>query len=626
MSVLAALARAYERLPDAPPFGFAVEKIGFVVSLNSDGTAANVVDLRIPGKKPQPVGVLVPQAVKRTVGIAPNFLWDKTAYALGVTAGEGKRTAQEHGAFKDRHREWLAGADDAGLATFLRFLDGWSPEAFQPPLWPDEMRDQNVVFALESERLADVFLHDRPAARAAWARVKGAAASAARICLVSGETGPVARLHPAIKGVWGAQTAGASLVSYNLDAFTSYGHEQGDNAQISEASAFAYTTALNHFLADSEHRLQIGDASTVFWADCSDPEVAGEADRWGAAIFGTRSLSGPEEYGAERAIEEKLVQLRDGRPLAEIEPRLMGDVRFCVLGLAPNAARLVVRFFWEGSFGALTERYAAYLRDIALEPAPERPLFSLYAATLRTAPARRDANGRITFDKKGISSLVSGELLRAMLTGGRFPRGLLPLLVLRIRSDHVLDRVRMALIKGLIVRDMRLEGRLPKRPDGKPMEDYLMRFDPDDPNPARRLGRLFALIERAQLAALGDRINATVKDKFLGAAAATPGRVFPMLLSNAETHHLKRLRNGHSDAGWIKDAAHARAVAAGLGRDIGLIWGETGTGAPAQHDSEEQGLFFVGYYQERYGRRRSGDADGPEDDATGDAPETGDEE
>lgn len=626
MSVLAALARAYERLPDAPPFGFAVEKIGFVVSLNPDGTVAQVIDLRVQGRKPQPVGMLAPQAVKRTAGIAPNFLWDKTAYSLGVTAGAGKRTAQEHDAFKTRHRDWLAGTTDEGLLALLRFLDRWSPEAFQAPLWPEDMRDQNIVFALESERLADVFLHDRPAARAAWARVKGATASDPRICLVSGEPGPVARLHPAIKGVWGAQTAGASLVSYNLDAFTSYGHEQGDNAQVSEASAFAYTTALNHFLGDNARRLQIGDASTVFWTDCSDLDVAAEANIWGATILGARTVSGSEEEGAERVVEDKLLQLRAGQPLVKVEPRFQGDVRFCVLGLAPNAARLVVRFFWEGSFGALTERYAAYLRDVAIEPAPERPLFSFYTASLRTAPARRDANGRITFDKAAISSLVSGELLRAVLTGGRFPHGLLPLLVMRVRSDHVLDQIRMALIKGLIVRNMRLEGRLPKRPDGKPMEDYLMRSDPDDPNPARRLGRLFALIERAQLYALGDQINATVADKFLGAAAATPGRVFPMLIENARRHHIKRLRNGHSDADWIKRKPNpskvARSAAESLNEDIGRLWGETQIGAPSQHDSEEQGLFFVGYYQERYGKRRSGEADGPDDDA----PETGDEE
>lgn len=635
MSLLAALVRAYGRLPDAPPFGFSTEKIGALVSLHADGTVAQVVDLRDDSKKRLPAPMMVPQPVKRTVAIAPNFLWDKTAYALGVTAGEGRRTVQEHAAFKERHQAWLAGTNDAGLLAFLRFLDTWRPEEFQAPLWPDEMRDQNIVFALESERRDDVFLHDRPAARAAWARVTGATAADPRICLVTGDRGPVARLHPAVKGVWGAQSSGASLVSYNLDAFTSYGHDQGDNAQVSEAAAFAYTAALNRFLPrDSGHRIQIADASTVFWADCADMAVADEADAWGALILGSRSVAGPEEKGAEARIANKLLQIRDGRPLAEVEPKLAQGVRFFVLGLAPNAARLVVRFYWEDDFGVLAQHYAAYLRDIALEPAPERPVFSLYAATLRTAPARRDGNGRITYDREAVSSLLSGELLRAVLTGGRFPRGLLPLLLMRVRGDHHLDRIRMALIKGLIVRDMRLEGRLPTRPDGTPMEEYLMRSDPDDPNPARRLGRLFALIERAQLAALGDEINATVKDKFLGAAAATPGRVFPMLIEKAETHHLKRLRNGHSDARWVKEgpkgkpdgltpSQRAKKQANLIGRDMGLLWASFPEGVSVQHSAEEQGLFFVGYYQERYGKK-SADSDG--DGRDDDAPETGTEE
>ena len=623
MSALAALTRAYARLPDAPPFGFSTEKIGVLVSLHEDGTVVRVIDLRDDSRKRLPVQMLVPQPVKRTAGVAPNFLWDKTAYALGVTAGAGKRTLQEHAAFRDRHRAWLAGTEDAGLVAFLRFLDTWRPEAFQGPLWPEDVRDQNIVFALEAERLDDVCLHDRPAARAAWARVLGEAASDPRICLATGEPGPVARLHPAIKGVWGAQSSGASLISYNLDAFTSYGHDQGDNAQVSEAAAFAYTAALNRFLdRDSGHRLQIGDASTVFWADCQELDTADMADAWASLILGSRSVAGAEERGAEALIADKLLQIRDGKPLAEVEPRLVQGVRFFVLGLAPNAARLAMRFYWEDDFGVLADHYAAWLRDVALEPGPDRPVFSIYSTTLRTAPARRDGNGRATFDRDAVSSLLSGELLRAVLTGGRFPSGLLPLLLMRVRGDHHLDRIRMALIKGLIVRDMRLEGRLPSRPDGTPMEDYLMRSDPEDPCPPRRLGRLFALIERAQLAALGDEINATVKDKFLGAAAATPGRVFPMLIEKAETHHLKRLRNGHSDARWIKDPNHARSVAAGIGRDIGRLWGETGTGAPAQHSAEEQGLFFVGYYQERYGRKSAeSDADGPDDDAQEIGPE-----
>ncbi|HBD91071.1 MAG: type I-C CRISPR-associated protein Cas8c/Csd1 [Rhodobacteraceae bacterium GWE1_64_9] len=606
MSLLSALARAYDRLPDAPPYGFSTEKIGFCVVLNPDGSVAEVVDLRDTDKKRSPRMVRVPQPWKKASGIKPNFLWENTSYALGVTAGDDKRTAQERAAFCERHEKWLADTDEPGLIALKKFNHQWKPEQFKSGIWPTEMLDQAVVFALAGSHRQG-FLHDSAVAGAMWERIKLAEALPDSRCLVTGDTGPIARLHPSIKGVWGAQSSGASIVSFNDDAYESYGHKQGDNAPVSEAAAFAYTTALNRFLEkDSGHRIQIGDASTVFWADCQDATVAEEADFWAACMLGSPAKSGTEEKLLEAKIHSSLKMMRDGKPLKQIAPHLDLGVRMHLLGLAPNAARLSVRFYWEDSFGTLARNYAAYLRDIALEPAPERPVFSIRSAVLRSAPAEVQ-NGKVKYDGDRVSPLLAGELTRAILTGARFPRSLLSLLLLRIRSDHVLDRIRISLIKGLILRDMRLEQRLPKRPDGTPMEDYLMRPDPDDLCPARLLGRLFALIEKAQLAALGDQINATVKDKFLSAAASTPGRVFPGLLMNAENHHLKRLRNGHSDADWIKDASHARAVGAGLNRDIGTLWAGLQNAAPAQHSSEEQGLFLVGYYQERYAKH--GEAD-----------------
>src|SRR5690606_11945791 len=194
----------------------------------------------------------------------PFLLWDNTAFVLGITATEGKDAATRHLAFRDFHRGRLAANSDEGLLALLRFLESWSPEQFDASLWPEEMKDQNVVFALESER-HHTFLHQRLAARA-LVRAAGVSAEDGAVCLVSGVRAPVARLHPAIKGVWGGQVAGGSIVSFNLDAFASYGHEQGDNAPVSEAAAFRYTTALNTFLADRPHRLQVGDTSTVFWA------------------------------------------------------------------------------------------------------------------------------------------------------------------------------------------------------------------------------------------------------------------------------------------------------------------------------------------------------------------------
>jgi CRISPR-associated protein Csd1 len=628
MSILASLVRAYDRLPDAPPFGFSSEKIGFLIALNADGTPAGLpIDLRSDDKKRVPRQMFVPRAIKRTAGIAPNFLWDKTSYVLGVTAGAGKRTADEHAAFVRRHLEDLAGTTDAGLRALVRFLSSWTPERFADLGWPEEMKDQNVVFCLESERRDDIRLHDRPAARTLWATLSASDDKTEAICLVTGERGPVARLHPAIKGVWGAQSSGASIVSFNLDAFTSYGHDQGDNAPVSEMAAAAYTTALNTFLRrDSGHVLQIGDASTVFWADASEAEARLAETYFKGFFYDEDDGSGPpkvDETMQARTIGDKLALIRRGVPLKDVEPRLAEGIRFFVLGLAPNAARLSIRFYFEDDFGVLANNYRHYVNDIRLETGrgANRPI-TIGRLVVRTAPARRDRNDKVSFDTDRVSSLLSGELLRAILTNGNYPQSLLPLLLMRIRSDRHVDHVRVALIKALIVRRMRKETRLPLRPDGTFQEDYLVRSDPNDPNPARRLGRLFALIERTQLASLGDEVNVTVKDKFLGAAAATPARVFPGLLMNAQAH-LKRLRNGHSDAKkWIKDAEHARHVGRRLDRDIGLIWGTFNEGVPAQHSNEEQGLFLVGYYQERFGSKADSEDASPEDiEAANDAAE-----
>ena len=354
MSILSSLAKAYERLPNAPPFGFSAEKIGFLISLNPDGNVASVTDLRTGAgnKKIAPL-MQVPQAVKRTVGITSNFLWDKTSYVLGVTAGEGKRVADEHSAFVKRHVEALAGQEDEGLKALTLFLTHWKPEKFIAPIWLEDMKDQNVVFALEVERLKNIRVHDRPAAKNLWAKLSSEGDKSFAACLVSGENAPVSRLHPSIKGVWGGQSSGASIVSFNLDAFTSYGHEQGENAPVSEAAVFAYTTALNRFLEkDSKNRVQLGDASTVFWADASKAENANDAESFFASMF-----SDVDESMESKKVAVLLAKMRSGLPIKDFAPELEKGVRFYVLGLAPNAARISIRFYFEDDFGTLATNY-----------------------------------------------------------------------------------------------------------------------------------------------------------------------------------------------------------------------------------------------------------------------------
>lgn len=577
MSILASLVRAYDRLPDAPPFGFSSEKISFLISLADDGAVVGLPnDLRGEDKKRTPRQLFVPQAIKRTAGIAPNFLWDKTSYVLGVTAGEGKRTADEHAAFVERHLADLGTPDDVGLRAFLAFLNAWTPERFAELGWPEEMKDQNVIFGLESQRRDRIFLHDRPAAKALWARLSAAGDKTEAICLVTGEPAPVARLHPAIKGVWGAQSSGASIVSFNLDAFTSYGHDQGDNAQVSEAAAFAYTTALNRFLErESGHRIQIGDASTVFWADASgaDKALADKKAREAEELFADWFEGPPpdtriDEKAQAADVGTKLTQIKAGEPLSKVAPDLAEGVRFYVLGLAPNAARLSIRFYYDNDFGVLAENYRRYVEDMRIEPADQRdphpPLWKYLAETA------------VLGKRENVPPNLAGDWMRAILSGTAYPLTLLTSVLMRLRSDRDVNARRVAMLKAIIVRNFA-------------REDTPVALQPDYPNKGYQLGRLFAVYERIQTDALGGKVNATVKDKFYGAASAQPRKVFA-LLERGSANHLSKV--GKQSPG--------RKV--NLEKLVGEIMGAMDPSTdpfPASLSAEEQALFGLGYYHQR---------------------------
>lgn len=574
MSVLSSLARAYERLPDAPPFGYSKEKIAALVSLNPDGSVAGLHDLRTAaGKKPAPAMLMVPQAVKRTVGIAPNFLWDKTAYSLGVTASEGKRTADEHEAFKARHREWLDGSEDEGLRAFLGFLDSWTPDQF---IWDEELKDQNIIFALESDRLQQRMLHDRPAAQAAWEPVRVNWGGHVSQCLVTGESDRFAILHPSIKGVWGAQSSGASLVSFNLDAFESYGHEQGENATVSDRAAFAYGAALNAFLGkDSGNRVQIGDASTVFWAEAPDDQSADAAEHMFSGMFDAQP-KGTDDDVARKEIEIKLDRLRQGKPLHEVEPKLAPGTRFTVLGLAPNAARLSVRFMVEDSFGAISDRYRRWQQDIRVEPGlPDGPA-SMFRQLCELAVQGKMDN---------LPPRLAGDYMRAVLSGGPYPLTILSTALTRIRADGDINAIRTGLMKAVLIRNFR--------------QEVPVALDPDFDNTGYQLGRLFAVYEQIQRAALGS-VNASIRDKYYGAASATPRKVFAMLDRGAMSHLSKV---GKASPGYEVNLTRTlRAIADRLSPDAEPF--------PQTLPARDQALFALGYHHQHseFFRKKTDDA------------------
>ncbi len=585
--ILAALNDYYQRLLGDPDSGIALpgysqEKIGYAIVLDAAGQMVDVLDLRDKsGKKPLPRLMGVTQPPKRASNIAPCFLWDKTSYVLGVSA-TSKRSEQEHEAFKVLHREALAGSKDPGLKALLSFLERWTPDDFKEnPHFVrqgEDIIDANVVFRFNGEH---AYLHDRPAARAAWSRQQASGVSASQgICLVTGEKSPLARLHPAIKGVNGAQSSGASIVSFNLSSFTSYGKEQGDNAPVSEQAAFAYTTALNHLLrrdANNRQRLQIGDTTVMFWAQASDKSAAEEGENLLAAFFDPKD----EDAQATQRLHDALQLVRQGRPLHDLGGHLEDGIRIFVLGLAPNASRLSIRFWETDTLAHFAKRLADHFDDLALKPSPWRRPPSPQLLALTTAPIY-DGKAK----SEDVPPLLAGELARAVLTGARYPQSVLGTIVMRFRADGQITPLRVALCKAVLRRAVRLDNEQGRNiTQGEPP----VSLDTSCTDPGYLLGRLFSSLENVQRAALGKQINATIRDRYYGAASAAPASIFPVLLRNVQ-NHLSKLR---------KEKA---GLAVTLEKEIGQIVDALPTTFPRSLPIEQQGRFAIGYYHQTQAR------------------------
>lgn len=583
--ILQALNNYYQRLlargdVGLSAFGYSPEKICYAILLAPDGTVLQVDDIRdTSGKKPLPRLLTVPQPPKRANNISPCFLWDKSSYVLGVSA-TSKRADREHEAFRVLHQRTLAGQADAGLKALLGFLTLWRPERFQHAPFSEEMLDTNFVFRLAGEH---AYLHDRPAAQAVRARLlsgeDGETPSIAT-CLVTGESLPVARLHPSIKGVNGAQSAGASIVSFNLDAFTSYGKSQGENAPISEQAAFAYTTVLNHLLRHGGHnrqRLQIGDATVVFWAEAEDADAAAQAELLFANLLDPQPTD-EQEAGRLRAV---LAAVARGRPLRDVDPRLQEGTRIFVLGLAPNASRLSIRYWQADTLQVFAERLAWHEHDLRIEPVPWKTAPETWRLALATAPWR-DGWGKAD----DVPPQLAGELMRSILTGRRYPDSVLANLVMRMRGDGDMSGIRVALCKGVLARRQRLQ-----HSDEKELPVSL---DKQSLSPSYRLGRLFAVLENVQRNALGGQVNATIRDRYYGAASATPAAVFPVLLRTTQ-NHLGKLR---------KDKP---GLAVTLEREIREIVDGLAERLPRSLRIEDQGRFAIGYYHQSQARFVKGD-------------------
>ena len=575
--ILQALAQYYEALLDAGKItrpGWAKTKVSFALCLDDAGQITQLLHLQKEiqrGKKTvlAPQELDMPSPVKRTVGVAANFLCDNSSYLLGADdKGKPARSRECFNTAKALHLALLKDVDSPAAQAIVRFFESWDPAqaAEHPALredWADLMKGGNLTFWYQAAPAAA-----DPAIAAAWQRryESGGEEAEDALCLVTGQHTTLARLHPSIKGVAGAQVIGASLVAFNAPAFCSYEHEQGANAPTGEYAAFAYATALNTLLADRDYVCRVGDTTIVFWAANAEPAYQD---------FMTDSLFN-DSY-SEQDLLATLHQLANGESIDWDQTRLDPAIRFYVLGLAPNAARLSVRFFWQNSFGTLARNIARHYERLdivrpSFDKIPTLPVWRLVKETVR-----RPAPGAAPADP---SPRLAGDLLLAVLNDTPYPATLLDGVSLRIRAERDVPRGKAAILKAYYQRNSS---------DKTIKEVMTVELNEQSAYLPYVLGRLFSVLEAVQQSA-NPGINTTIKDRYFNSASATPAAVFPLLINLAQKH-LAKLDGG---------------LATYYEKKITELNSRITCTLPARMSLPEQSAFQIGYYhetQKRYAKK-----------------------
>lgn len=608
--IIESLCRYYDILSDDESAsiscpGYSSAKVSFCLVISDKGELSNIVDLRSDAKKPIPQMMDVPKQDSRANSVAPYFLCENAKYVFGVEKvkkadfekkymgkegcliledGEKEvllihpRSLECFNAFKSHHHRILDGIDNPSVKSFLMCLDNIKPDDITSNPKIAQYKDDilaggNIVFRCGDDKN---YLHKNLDLKRSWEDYNSNGDSNDVIvsqCLVSGENSPVARLHQKIKGVVGAQSAGASIISFNDDAFISYGKDQSYNAPVSELCMFKYTTVLNHMLSSGENRVRIGDTTTVFWAETKNKSCEGLA----TFFLNPRDVS---EDNREKQDESKwikdertlqlandvLKKVRSGQKLEKDDIKVEPDTNFFILGLSPNNARLSVRFWYQDSFGNFIERISSHYLDMEIEKSDfDFNYVSVYRLLKETVPK--------SADRPNIPPIFSGLLMNSILNGGVYPVQLYSAILSRVKVERSINYARAGFIKAYLLRLCRF-GHLSMN------EDLItMSLNEKSSNVPYRLGRLFAVLEKVQSETNKD-MGSTINSKYFSSASSTPAVVFPVLLKLAQ-HHIAK-----SDFGFVSS------------KSIEEILSEVNE-FPEYLNLEDQGMFMLGYYHQR---------------------------
>lgn len=573
--ILQALVNHYENLAEQEKVdreGWCKAKVSYAVNLSKDGEILGINFLKEEKKRGKkmvwlPQQIKVPEMVTRASGVAANFLCDNSKYILGIDAeGINQRVLDCFEAAKKKHLLLLRRTEGEMAQAVRCFFETWDPEKASEhdairEKWEDITDGGNLIFCMGSN-----YAQNDPYIKETWenARNESLENEQTGICLVTGRKTQISRIHKKIKGVPNAQPAGASLVSFNEDAFESYGKEQSYNAPVGRFAEFAYTTALNYLLDQREYTFQLGDSMIVFWAESAEEEYQ-------AAFFGAADPK-PDNQEEIRGMFENL---KMGRPVRVRDITLNPEQRFYILSLAPNAARLSVRFFYQDSFGNILKNLSAHYERMSVV----RPSWAdkEYMGVRDMLSETVNQNSK---DKTPVPNMAA-LVLQAILSGAGYPASLYTDVLIRIRAEQ--SRVtwgRAGIIKAYLIRNA----------NWKEGESY-MGLKEESRDTAYVLGRLFSVLESIQMDA-NPGIKATIRDRYFNSACATPASIFPVLV---------KLKNSH-----MKKLEREKGSAKGYYEKLLTEIMEKLDEYPRRLTLEEQGKFILGYYhqvQKKYEKR-----------------------
>jgi len=577
--ILQSLMQYYESLAEkgkVPRMGWCYAKVSCAIDLNEDGQVKAIIPLKVPemfGKKEVwvPKQMNVPQMVVRSSGISANFLCDNSKYMLGIDSkGTSQRIKECFMAARDKHCSILQDSEGRMAKAIIRYFETWNPDnADVNPVikahWEELTDGGNLIFCLESE-----YAQEDEEIKKIWhIYQENNSGLVDGICLVTGEKSEISRIHRGIKGVPGAQSSGAALVSFNAPAFESYGKEQSYNAPVGKYAEFAYTTALNYLLSEKKYTFQLGDSMVVYWAESAQTQYQDMLKN-----FFNSSIDNQKE------LEKIFGNLKNGLAVDIDDVKIDLNQRFYILCLAPNAARLSIRFFYENSFGNILKNLSDHYERMAIvKPEWEKEYLSIQEMLMETE------NNKLK-DKKLVSNMAS-LVLRDILMDDRYPTGLYTEVLARIRAEQGgITYGRAAIVKAYLIKNYNM----------KEGEKY-MGLNENCNEQAYVLGRLFAVLELIQKDA-NPGINSTIKDRYFNSACATPASVFPILIK-LKNSHLKKIERGSTGL----KIQYEKTITELMGK---LNMAETQIGFPRRLSLEEQGKFMLGYYhqvQKRYEKK-----------------------